>query len=113
MQKKIDNQTLPFSFSNFSTMLKQVWQMSNESLCSPRSLRYSISIVTSPNLDLPNGERFKLFDLEEELSMFEFLNEHPHYEAECDLYYTESDESSWERSEIGVRMNNEQLTIYY
>lgn len=110
---KTDSRLLPFSFSNFSTMLKQVRQMAGVSLGSRQSCYYSVSIVAAPNLDLPDGERFKSFDLEEELSMFEFLNEHPQNEAECDLYYKESNESAWERSEIGVRMNNEQLTIYY
>lgn len=109
---KTNSRILSFSLSNFSTMLKQVRLMADETLDTPRSCRYSVSIVTSPNLDLIDCERFKSFDFKEELSMFEFLNEHPHYEAECDLYYRELEESSWERSEIGIHLKNSQISIY-
>ena len=110
---EIDNRTLSFSQENFSTMLNQARQMADESLDSLQSCRYSVGIVTSPNLDQHDGERFKSFDFEEELSMFEFINEHPNYEAECDIYYKEPNDLSWERSEIGLRLNNEVLHLYY
>lgn len=106
------NSTLQFNRSSFSIMLKQVRQMADESLILCHPCRYSVSIVSSPNPDTTRGERFKSFDLEEESSMFDFLNDHPRYEAECDLYYKDSDESSWERSEIGIHLKNSQISIY-